>query len=80
MPKNLRHPARVKNKKKPSQKIVEDSIRRNWGWSWSSQLQLHNLRLFDNSRKKEKNAKKHVQKTLKLAFEEAEREMEVRTR
>ena len=30
--------------------------------------------------KKEKNAKKHVQKTLKLAFEEAEREKEVRTR
>ena len=26
------------------------------------------------------NAKKHVQKTLKLALEEAEREMEVRTR
>ena len=59
MPKNLRHPARVKNKKK-SHKIVEDSIRKNWGWSWSSQVQLHNLRLFGNSRKCQKTCTKNI--------------------
>ena len=66
MPKNLRQPARVKNKKKPSQKIVEDSIRRNWGWSWNSQVQLHNLRLFDHSRKKRKKCEKTCTKNIKV--------------